>query len=70
MSPILFSVYMNYLLVKLGNSNVGCYIKNCSFNILIYVDDVLLLAISMRDLRLLINICQKGFILLDMKINL
>jgi len=56
MSTILFSAYMNDLLVKLGNLNVGCYIKNCSFNVLMYADDVLLLALSMRDLHLLMNI--------------
>jgi len=70
-SPILFLFYMNDLLVKVGDSNVGCYINNCSFNVLVYryADDVLLLALSMRDLHLLINICQKEFILLDMIIN-
>jgi len=34
-----------------------------------YADDVLLIAQSMRDLHLLINICQKELILLDMKIK-
>jgi len=50
--------------------DVRIYIKNCSFNVIMYADDVFLLALSIRNFHLLINICQEEFILLDMKINL
>jgi len=34
-----------------------------------YADDLLLLALSMMDLQAMIDICEKEFLLLGMKIN-
>jgi len=34
-----------------------------------YADDLLLLALSSHDLREMINICEKKFVTLDMKVN-
>ena len=69
LSPILFSVYINDLLVKIRNSNLGCHIKHIALNVFMYADDLLLLSISMHDMQLLINICMHELSILDMKIN-
>jgi len=34
-----------------------------------YADDLLLLALSSHDLQDMINICEKEFVTLDMKLN-
>jgi len=69
LSPVLFSVYLNDLLIKLKQCNLGCSIKYINFNVFMYADDLLLLALSMRDLQDMIDICEKEFLLLGMKIN-
>jgi len=69
LSPVLFSVYLNDLLIKLKQCNFGCSIKYINFNVFMYADDLLLLALSMRDLQAMIDICENEFLLLGMKIN-
>jgi len=59
LSPVLFSVYLNDLLIKLKQCNFGCSIKCITFNVFMYADDLLLLAISMKDLQAMIDICEK-----------
>ena len=69
LSPVLFSVYLNDLLIKLKISNLGCFIKHICFSVFMYADDLLLLAVSLRDLQAMIDICEEEFLLLDMKVN-
>ena len=42
LSPALFSLYMNELLVKLRNLGVGCHIGGIFFGAVLYVDDPVL----------------------------
>ena len=42
LSPILFAVFINGVLVQLKNSSLGCHIKNYSLNALMDADDLLL----------------------------
>ena len=44
LSPIVFSVYIDGLLVRLTNSNVGCYVGSFFVGALAYADDIVLLA--------------------------
>ena len=56
-SPHLFAVYLDGLLLELCNSGVGCY-WGCSFACgFSYADDVVLLAPSASALRIMLNIC-------------
>ena len=56
-SPHLFAVYLDGLLLELCNSGVGCY-WGCSFaGGFSYADDVVLLAPSASALRIMLNIC-------------
>ena len=44
--PIVFSVYIDGLLVRLTNSNVGCYVGSFFVGALAYADDIVLLIIG------------------------
>ena len=58
LSPVLFAVYLDGLLVELSSSGVGCY-WGCMFaRSFCYADDIIvLLAPSASALRCMINIC-------------
>jgi len=69
LSPYLFVVYIDSVIMKVAASNVGCHIKWICINILIYADDILLLAPSISALKELIHVCQNELEWLDMTIN-
>ena len=58
-SPLLFSVYIDGLLVRLRNSGFGCYIDHHFFGCLGYADDLLLLSASRSGLQAMVTICEK-----------
>ena len=66
LSPILFSIYVDDLLLKL---QLRCYISGECINSLMYADDLILLAISICDLQKIVNICVYELELVDMQIN-
>ena len=51
LSPVLFSVYLDGLLDRLGESSVGCYWSGNFAGALCYADDIVLLAPSASALR-------------------
>ena len=57
-SPILFCVYLDGLLLQLRNSDVGCYIGNFFVGALAYANDLALLAPSVSVMHLLLKICD------------
>ena len=61
LSPYLFSIYMDDL-AKLCQYNRGMFI-------VLYADDIILLAPSIRELQLLLQTCEAELIYLDMTIN-
>ena len=69
LSPFLFSVYTNDMLVKLQNSKLGCHINFINFNAFMYADDVLLLSLSLADLQQMLRICLEELQILDMRVN-
>ena len=46
--PILFSIYIGELLLKLESSDLGCYVGNAFFGTSGYADDLTLLSSSVR----------------------
>jgi hypothetical protein len=70
LSPALFAVYVNDILLLLRNSNLGCHINKYCCNSYMYVDDLLLLFISICDLQKMIDMCKKELDWLEMKINI
>ena len=58
LSPSLFSLYMNELLVKLRNSGIRCHIGGLFFGAAFYADDLVLLAPSRSALQKMLQICE------------
>ena len=59
LSPILFSVYLDSLLVDLSKSGVGCYWGSVFAGAFAYADDVVLLAPCAAALRIMLSICSR-----------
>ena len=55
LSPILFSVYMDELILHLKSLSIGCHIGNHYVGAIVYADDIVLICPSVRGLRSMIN---------------
>ena len=66
-SPTLFAVYMNDLIVKIQNSKSGCHINRVPMSI--FADDLVLVASSLIHWRITIEICQCELDEIDRKLN-
>ena len=69
LSPFLFNLYVDKLSFNLNNSQVGCTVNNHVINHLSYADDMVLLAPSVRALKLLLSICELYALLHDIIYN-
>ena len=58
MSPLLFNVYMQYLIETLERRGLGCHMGNRFTGCFIYADDITLLAPSCQSLNEMLNICE------------
>ena len=58
LSPLLFSVYLDDLLVKLKNMSLGCHIKGFWVGACGYADDLILLAPCRDTLQNMIKVCE------------
>ena len=58
LSPHLFNVFINDLLLKLESSNHGVRIQNFHLNVLAYADDLNLLCTTASGLQALIDLCE------------
>lgn len=70
LSPLFFSLYVDILLERLAESNVGCYVNFNCMNSFMYADDLILLSISLTDLQRLFNLCVEKFDDLDLPVNI
>ena len=57
LSPVLFTLYIDTLLIKLKLSGVGCFLNNTYIGALSYVDDITVLYPSIRGLNEMLSIC-------------
>ena len=57
LSPVLYLLYTDGLLVKLSNAGVGCYFGSFFVGALAYTDDLVLLAPTPSAMRKLTAIC-------------
>ena len=57
LSPVLFCLYIDDLLLALSRSGVGCFIGNNFVGALAYADDIVLVAPTASALRKLLSIC-------------
>ena len=68
-SPVLFAIYINNLIVKIQNSKLGCHINCVPMSIFMFADDLVLVVSSLIHLRIMIEICQCELDEIDMKLN-
>jgi hypothetical protein len=59
MSPVLFCVYIDELLISISKVCVGCYIGGFFVGAFAYTDDVVIVAPSATALRRLLTICDE-----------
>ena len=69
LSPFLFAIFIDDLVNKIKDANVGCYVSSVCVSIFLYADDILLIAPSVTGLQTLVNICETELINIDMSIN-
>ena len=69
LSPLLFAVYVDNILCRWHSLNAGCHINFVNFSSLMYAYDLLLLALSLRDLQIMVNACSEELVKIDMKPN-
>ena len=58
LSPTLFNLYIDRLLVTLKNSGLGCHINGTYMGALSYADDITLSSPSVYGLNKMMNICS------------
>ena len=58
LSPILFTVYIDDLLLLLKAAKLGCHVNHTYVGALCYADDITLLSPSLRALNKMITICE------------
>ena len=59
MSPVLFAVYLDCLLVELRNHGVGCHDAGVWFGAACYADDLILLSPSRTAMAMMLEVCEK-----------
>ena len=69
LSPILFSIYVDDVLVKLNAIGLGCHLQGMVISAIMYADDVILVSPSVRLLRQLVALCEQEFNEIGLKFN-
>ena len=59
LSPILFCIYMDELLIRLTKSGIGCHVGNTFFGALCYADDVTILTPSRNSMTEMLRLCEE-----------
>ena len=68
LSPCLFAIFIDSVVDRVIESGLGCYLNMTCFSrrILLYADDIVLLAPSVHSLQLLLRTCEDELSCLDM----
>ena len=59
LSPALFNVFINKIIVILKLESLGCHINNTWIGCVLYADDIILMAASVRSLQRMLNKCNE-----------
>ena len=70
LSPTLFAVYMDVLIVRLSKLGLGCRIFDKYYGCLMYADDILLLSHSVNAMRNMLVICDQFAAEFDLRSNI
>jgi hypothetical protein len=68
-SPVLFCIYMDDLLLSLSRSGVGCYIGLSFVGAIAYADDIVLISPTPFAMRKLLSICDSFALEFDILFN-
>ena len=68
-SPDFFNIFINGLIVKLRNSNLGCYIADIYCGCLFFADDILFLSASFKLYQLMLDLCTDFAKAIDLKFH-
>ena len=55
-----FAIFVDDIVNKIAECNIGCYIRNIYTSIFLYADDIILLCSSVRGLQRLTIECVRG----------
>jgi len=69
LSPYLFALYIDDVIQHVNSLNVGCFYRSVNTSIILYADDILLLAPSVHSLQTLLSACEAKLRQLDLAIN-
>ena len=69
LSPRLFTLYIDNLLILLTDSGYGCHINDVFMGALSYTDDITLLSPSLNGLNNMLKICSQYAIDFDITFN-
>lgn len=70
LSPLFFNIYINDLITNISSSGLGCRLGLKLSNIIVYADDIVILAPSKEVLQELINLTSQEVEKLNLTINL
>ena len=59
MSPLLFSLYVDELILRIHNTGVGCFVGEKFSSVLLYADDIVLLTPTRKAKQKLLNVCEE-----------
>jgi hypothetical protein len=69
LSPYLFAIYVDDIVKKINRSDLGCRLGLKRIAVVLYADDIILMAPSVESLQMLLNIVEEELIDLDMTLN-
>jgi len=69
LSPVLFNIYIDDLIVTLCNSGYGAYIGNVFSGCITYADDIALISVNCRGLSKMLEICEAYGCIWDIQFN-
>ena len=55
MSPLIFNLYINDLVTEINNLDIGLNINGRKMSMLLYADDIILMANGARDLQRMLD---------------
>jgi len=69
LSPALFHLYINRLILDLRVCSSGCHVNNYFIGCIFHADDILLLYVSVGGLQELLSVCNQSVSYLSLKFN-
>lgn len=69
LSPALFNLFINILIVNLKTSGIGCHVYDQYIGCILYADDVILISPSVTGLQEMLDICLETASALNLNFN-